>query len=146
MRSEVSEVKQKALDNFEANPQLYPIVNGVATEEAEINQTLLAIKLFKSRAEDSMVRSVQKYLEWVLQVWGEWYYDKVRSIEEEVTEELINGYINGTDSTGFGNYVRSFIKNSATDDYEMSQIAYRFVQREPDGIRLITNQNEVTQI
>ena len=143
---EKTTVKEKAWDNFEANPHLYPIVNGVATEEAEINQTLLAIKLFKSRAEDSMVKSIQTYLEWVLQVWYKWHYEKVESIEDEITEELINVYINGTDSTGFGDYVRECTKNSTVDDYELSNIAYRFVQRDPNGMRLITNQNEVTQI
>lgn len=137
-----NDVNANAWDHFEANPKLYPIVNGIATEEAEINQTLLAIELFKKRAEDSMVSSVQTYLEWVFEAWRNWLDAEIESIEEEVTEELVNGYINGTDSTGFGNYVRSFIKESATDDYELSQIAYRFVQREPDGIRLITNQNE----
>lgn len=139
---ERTKVKANAWDHFEANPQLYPIVNGVATDEAEINQTLLAIELFKKRDETSLTMSVQTYLEWVLKAWQDWRDQKIDSIEEEVTEELVNGYINGTDSTGFGDYVRSFIKNSATDDYELSQIAYRFVQREPDGIRLITNQNE----
>lgn len=139
---ERTKVNANAWDHFEANPKLYPIVNGVATDEAEINQTLLAIELFKKREESSMVRSVQTYLEWVLKAWQDWRDQKIDSIEEEITEELVNGYINGTDSTGFGDYVRSFIKNSATDDYDLSQIAYRFVQREPDGIRLITNQNE----
>ena len=141
-----NDVNANAWDQFEANPQLYPIVNGKPTEQSEINQTLLAIELFRNRAEDSMVRSVHTYLDWVYEAWRNWLDAKIESLEEEVTEELINGYINGTDSTGFGNYVRSFIKNSATDDYELSQIAYRFVQREPNGIRLITNQNEVTQI
>lgn len=139
-------VNANAWDHFEANPKLYPIVNGTATEQAEINQTLLAIELFRNREESSMVRSVHTYLEWVFEAWRNWLDAEIESIEEEVTEELVNGYINGTDSTGFGNYVRSFIKESVTDDYELSQIAYRFVQREPDGIRLITNQNEVTQI
>lgn len=137
-----NDVNANAWDHFIANPKLYPIVNGTATEQAEINQTLLAIELFRNRAEDSMVSSVQTYLEWVFEAWRNWLDAEIESIEEEVTEELVNGYINGTDSTGFGNYVRSFIKESATDDYELSQIAYRFVQREPDGIRLITNQNE----
>lgn len=137
-----NDVNANAWDHFIANPKLYPIVNGTATEQAEINQTLLAIELFRNRAEDSMVSSVQTYLEWVFEAWRNWLDAEIESIEEEVTEELVNGYINGTDSTGFGNYVRSFIKESVTDDYELSQIAYRFVQREPDGIRLITNQNE----
>lgn len=135
-------VNANAWDHFIANPKLYPIVNGTATEQAEINQTLLAIELFRNREESSMIRSVHTYLEWVFEAWRNWLDAKIESIEEEVTEELVNGYINGTDSTGFGNYVRSFIKESVTDDYELSQIAYRFVQREPEGIRLITNQNE----
>ena len=141
-----NDVNAKAWDNFEANPQLYPIVNGKPTEQAEINQTLLAIKLFKSRAEDSMVSSVHTYLDWVYEAWRNWLDAKIESIEEEITEELINGYINGTDSTGFGDYVRECTKNSTVDDYELSNIAYRFVQRDPNGMRLITNQNEVTQI
>ena len=135
-------VNANAWDHFIANPKLYPIVNGKPTEQSEINQTLLAIELFRNRAEDSMVSSVQTYLEWVFEAWRNWLDAEIESLEEEVTEELVNGYINGTDSTGFGNYVRSFIKESATDDYELSQIAYRFVQREPEGISLITNQNE----
>lgn len=139
---ERTKVNANAWDHFEANPKLYPIVNGVATEEAEINQTLLAIELFKKREESSIVRSVQTYLEWVLRAWQDWRDQKIDSIEEETTEQLVNGYINGTGDKIFGDYVRSFIKNSATDDYELSQIAYRFVQREPNGIRLITNQNE----
>lgn len=141
-----NEVNANAWDNLEANPHLYPIVNGVATEQAEINQTLLAIELFRNRAEDSMVSSVHTYLDWVFEAWRNWLDAKIESIEKEITEELINGYINGTDSTGFGDYVRECTKNSTVDDYELSKIAYRFVQREPNGIRLITNQNEVTQI
>lgn len=137
-----NDVNANAWDHFIANPKLYPIVNGTATEQAEINQTLLAIELFRNREESSMVSSVQTYLEWVFEAWRNWLDAEIESIEQDVTEELVNGYINGTDSTGFGNYVRSFIKESVTDDYELSQIAYRFVQREPDGIRLITNQNE----
>ena len=143
---EKTTVKEKAWDNFEANPQLYPIVNGKPTEQSEINQTLLAIKLFKSRAEDSMVTSVHTYLDWVYEAWRNWLDAKIESLEEEMTMDLINGYINGTDSTGFSDYVRECTKNSTVDDYELSKIAYRFVQREPNGIRLITNQNEVTQI
>jgi hypothetical protein len=93
-----------------------------------------------------MVSSVHTYLDWVYEAWRNWLDAKIESIEEEITEELINGYINGTDSTGFGDYVRECTKNSTVDDYELSKIAYRFVQRDPNGMRLITNQNEVTQI
>lgn len=143
---EKTTAKEKAWDNFEANPQLYPIVNGVATEQAEINQTLLAIELFKKREETFLTRNVQTYLGIVLQTWQDWLNEKIESIEEEVTEQLVNGYINGTGDNIFGDYVRSFVKNRESDYYDLSQIAYRFVQREPNGIRLITNQNEVTQI
>lgn len=141
-----NDVNAKAWDNFEANPQLYPIVNGKPTEQAEINQTLLAIELFRNRAEDSMVSSVHTYLDWVYEAWRNWLDAKIESLEEEMTMDLINGYINGTDSTGFSDYARECIKNSTVDDYELSNIAYRFVQRDPNGMRLITNQNEVTQI
>lgn len=137
-----NDVKEKALDHFNMNPQLYPIVGGAVTEQAEVNQTLLAIELFRNREDTFVIKSIQTYLKWVLEIWEEWVSEKIESLEEEVTEQLVNGYINGTGDNIFGDYVRKFIVNNETDDYDLLQIAYRFVQREPSGIRLITNQNE----
>lgn len=141
----MSNIQDAAKAAFKSNPGLYPIVNGIVREEDEdvdVNLTLLAIDLFRNR-EDKWFTSLKSYVEEVKEAF-EYYIDELRDEAVQLVCELYTGEANVkhyNTQTFFSDYVREWIKNSESDDYELKEIAYNFVVYD-GGQYLITNQNE----
>ena len=142
----MSNIQDAAKAAFKSKPGLYPIVNGIVRDEDEdtvdINLTLLAIDLFRSR-EDKWFTSLKTYVEEVKEAF-EYYIDELRDDAVQLVCELYTGEANVkhyNTQTFFADYVRDWIKNSESDDYELKEIAYNFVVYD-GGQYLITNQNE----
>lgn len=142
----MSNIQDAAKAAFKSNPGLYPIVNGIVRDEdedtVEINLNLLAIDLFRSR-EDTWCTTLKTYVEEVKEAF-EYYIDELRDDAVQLVCELYTGEANVkhyNTQTFFADYVRDWIKNSESDDYELKEIAYNFVVYD-GGQYLITNQNE----
>lgn len=142
----MSNIQDAAKAAFKASPELYPIVNGIVREEDEdtvdVNLTLLAIDLFRNR-EDKWFTSLKSYVEEVKEAF-EYYIQELRDEAVQLVCELYTGEANVkhyNTQTFFSDYVREWIKNSESDDYELKEIAYNFVVYD-GGQYLITNQNE----
>lgn len=133
------EIQDAAKAAFKASPELYPIVNGVVSDEdtVSINLNLLAIELYKQKL--SYWGSLQHYVDEVKEAF-EYHIEGMR---EEAIEFLIHLYTGEANEykkiqTTFSNYVREWIKNNGDDD-ELKDIAYNFVVYD-GGQYLITNQ------
>ena len=138
------EIQDAAKAAFKASPELYPIVNGIVRDEDEdtvdINLTLLAIDLFRNR-EDKWFTSLKSYVEEVKEAF-EYYIQELRDDAVQLFVDIYTG--EQPDSNflrqEFADYVRDWIKNSESDDYELKEIAYNFVVYD-GGQYLITNQD-----
>lgn len=142
----MSNIQDAAKAAFKASPELYPIVNGIVRDEdedmVEINLNLLAIELFRSR-DDNWFTSLKTYVEEVKEAF-EYYIDELRDDAVQLVCELYTGEANVkhyNTQTFFADYVRDWIKNSESDDYELKEIAYNFVVYD-GGQYLITNQDD----
>ena len=139
------EIQDAAKAAFKANPELYPIVNGIVRDEDEdtvdVNLTLLAIDLFRNR-EDKWCTGLKMYVDEVKEAF-KWY---IIDIEDSVISYLIRLYT--TDDTNntelqeiFFDYVMENVKDINNYGYELRDIAYNFVVYD-GGKYLITNQDE----
>lgn len=139
----MSNIQDAAKAAFKANPELYPIINGIVRDEDEdtvdINLNLLAIELFRSR-EDTWCTTLKMYVEEVKEAF-EYYIEELRNNAVELFIGIYTGEFPKPHSLSqeFGNYVRDWIKNNGDDD-ELKDIAYNFVVYD-NGQCLITNQD-----
>ena len=136
-------IQDAAKAAFKANPELYPIINGVVRDEDEdtvdINLNLLAIDLFRTR-EDTWCTTLKMYVEEVKEAF-EYYIQELRENAVQLFIDIYTGEQpdNNNLLQEFGDYVRDWIKNNGDDD-ELKDIAYNFVVYD-GGQYLITNQD-----
>ena len=141
------EIQDAAKAAFNANPELYPIVNGIVRDEDEdtvdVNLTLLAIDLFRNR-EDKWCTGLKMYVYEVKEAFEQ----HIEELAEEAVKFVIDLHEGSIDNAKhytleslFADYVSDWIKNGGEGD-DIRDIAYNFVVYD-DGKYLITNESKV---